>query len=153
MMKLKHESDMPISKPDPCIIPGGRNIRVADQDRACVNAIESTDHLQQSALAHTGRTNYRNHLPPLDSKVEPAQHNQLSGTHGIHLGEPLNRDKGHCDAYWYLNASAGSRREACRDAGIVASRHMRNAAVATRTISSGPIRNGTQEIGYTSPGI
>jgi hypothetical protein len=69
--------------------------------------------VQQRALAHARRADHRDHLALGDGQVEIVQHVQPAARGRVGLCQTSHLDQRH--VYWFLRASAGSMRAACRD--------------------------------------
>jgi hypothetical protein len=63
VVKLKDESDVPVPKGDPLRIGHPRQGGIPDPDGSCIGLIEPAKDMEQRALADTGRSDDREHLP------------------------------------------------------------------------------------------
>ena len=60
-----------------------------------IDHVEATQHVQQRALAHTGRPDHRHHLASLDLKVDLTQHIERAAGGQVGLVKTGDLDQGH----------------------------------------------------------
>jgi hypothetical protein len=78
VVKLEHETHVPVPEPHPRIVVHRPDVCVADANRSGIEGIESPEHVQQRALADAGRTDDGDHLTRLHGQGEIGKDGQRS---------------------------------------------------------------------------
>src|SRR5687768_746535 len=95
MMKLKNEPDVFVAERGQRLLRHRRDVAVAYRDRARIGAVESSQQVQQRALADAGRADDCHHLTLLDREVEIPQHMQPLSPDQITFIEVSRGEKRH----------------------------------------------------------
>src|SRR5262249_9539473 len=73
VMKLKDESDVPISESRQLVVRHRRQFTILDAYRSVIGPIESAEKMKERRLPDTGRTDDRDHLAALDREIETVE--------------------------------------------------------------------------------
>ena len=88
-MELKDETHVSITKRRAFVIVEGQNIDITNPQLSLRWSVQSPENMEQSALADSGGTSYRDGLALFHLYVDPAKHFQILPAAAVDLAHSL----------------------------------------------------------------